>query len=176
MDRPTTGRVELAGLEIQSLSDAELAAVRRRDLGFVFQFFNLLPTLTVRENVALPLLLDGVARTKANERTQELLARVGLDGRASHFPAQLSGGEMQRVAIARALAPQPKLLIADEPTGSLDSENGQLILDLLAELHEEHRITVLLATHDEQVAAFASRKIRLRDGGIESEERRARSP
>ncbi|HJQ71374.1 MAG TPA: ABC transporter ATP-binding protein [Blastocatellia bacterium] len=168
VDRPTRGRVLLDGAEISALDEEALARVRRKKIGFVFQFFNLLPTLTVIENVALPLLLDAAGDREARARAAELLDRVGLAARASHFPAELSGGEMQRAAVARAIIARPRLVLADEPTGNLDSENGEQVMNLLADLNTELGITVILATHSEEAAARAKRTIRLRDGLIES--------
>ena len=168
VDRPTRGRVLLDGAEISSLDEEALARLRRRKIGFVFQFFNLLPTLTVIENVALPLLLDAAGEREARSRAAELLDRVGLGARASHFPAELSGGEMQRAAVARAIIARPSLVLADEPTGNLDSENGAQVMSLLADLNNELGITIILATHSEEAAAKAKRTIRMRDGLIES--------
>ncbi len=168
VDRPTRGRVLLDGAEISALDEEALARVRRKKIGFVFQFFNLLPTLTVIENVSLPLLLDAAGERQARERAAELLDRVGLGARASHFPAELSGGEMQRAAVARAIIARPKLVLADEPTGNLDSENGRQVMNLLADLNGELGITIILATHSEEAAAKAKRTIRMRDGLIES--------
>lgn len=168
IDRPTTGRVLLDGAELNSLGEEALTQVRRKKIGFVFQFFNLLPTLTVRENVALPLMLDGASEGDASRRAQALLARVGLAQRAAHYPAELSGGELQRAAIARALVASPKLVLADEPTGNLDSENGEQVMNLLAEINRELGVTFILATHSEEAARFARRVIRMRDGRIES--------
>jgi putative ABC transport system ATP-binding protein len=171
MDRPTHGRVVIGGTELATLSETALAQFRRRRVGFIFQFFNLLPTLTVLENAALPLMLDGVSDHEAQERAMVLLERVGLHTRASHFPAELSGGEMQRVAVARAVISKPALILADEPTGSLDSENGRQVMALLRELNHELGLTIVLATHDDEAARFAGRIIRLRDGMIEQESR-----
>ena len=168
MDRPSAGSVRLRDVALESLGVEELATLRCRRIGFVFQFHNLLPTLTVRENVSLPLTLDGRAEREASARSTSLLQRVGLTDRADHFPAQLSGGEMQRVAVARAVAAQPELLLADEPTGSLDSENGAEVMRLLAELNRQLGVTVLLATHSDEAASHAKRTLRLRDGRLES--------
>jgi len=168
VDRPTRGRVVLDGAELSALDEEALARVRRKKIGFVFQFFNLLPTLTVSENVALPLLLDGARARPSSERAAELLDRVGLGARASHFPAELSGGEMQRAAVARAIIARPRLVLADEPTGNLDSENGAQVMNLLADLNNELGITIILATHSEEAAARAKRTMRMRDGLIES--------
>jgi putative ABC transport system ATP-binding protein len=168
VDRPTRGRVVLDGEAISALDEEALARVRRKKIGFVFQFFNLLPTLTVSENVALPLLLDAASDRESRERAADLLDRVGLGARASHFPAELSGGEMQRAAVARAIIARPMLVLADEPTGNLDSENGEQVMSLLADLNRELGITIILATHSEEAAARAKRRIRMRDGLIES--------
>jgi len=167
MDRPTRGRVSLGGVALDSLTEEALARLRRKKIGFVFQFFNLLPTLTVAENVALPLMLDGKPHTQTDGRTREMLGRVGLAGRAAHFPAELSGGEMQRAAVARAVVTQPDLILADEPTGNLDTENGTQVMDLLAELNRESGLTIILATHSIEAARYAGRTLRMRDGLIE---------
>lgn len=169
MDRPTQGSIHLRGQNLARLGLDDLAQVRRRQIGFVFQSFNLFPTLSVLENVMLPLVLDGRDRPAACRRADDLLSQVGLAERASHFPAQLSGGEMQRVAVARAVAAGPDLLLADEPTGSLDTENGRRVLELMAEVHRSEGTAILLATHSAEAAAFASRTLFLRDGRIESE-------
>ena len=166
MDRPTRGTVRLAGETLESLDDDELTRLRRRHVGFVFQFFNLLPTLTVAQNVALPLLLAGAPASAATEQAEHLAARVGLGARTGHRPAQLSGGEAQRAAIARAVIHRPRLLIADEPTGNLDSVNGSRALELLLELNARLGTAVLLATHDDRVAARAGRIIEMQDGAI----------
>jgi putative ABC transport system ATP-binding protein len=166
MDRPSRGVVVLDGVALNELGEEALARVRRTKIGFVFQFFNLLPTLTVAENVALPLLLDGASENKSRERVNALLDRVGLAARATHFPAQLSGGEMQRAAVVRAIIAEPTLVLADEPTGNLDTENGTQVIRLLADLNRELGVTVLLATHSDQAAGYASRTIRMRDGLI----------
>ncbi len=168
IDRPTTGSVLLDDVQLHLLGEEALTEIRRKKIGFVFQFFNLLPTLTLIENVTLPLMLDGANEGAANRRAQELLARVRLTERASHFPAELSGGEMQRAAIARALVASPKLVLADEPTGNLDSENGEQVMQLLAEINRELGVTFILATHSEEAARFAGRVIRMRDGLIEA--------
>jgi ABC-type lipoprotein export system ATPase subunit len=166
MDFPSRGFVLLDGVALNELGEEALARVRRTKIGFVFQFFNLLPTLTVAENVALPLLLDGASVDKSRDRVNALLDRVGLAARATHFPAQLSGGEMQRAAIVRAIIAEPKLVLADEPTGNLDTENGTQVIRLLADLNRELGVTVLLATHSDEAAGYASRTIRMRDGLI----------
>lgn len=166
MDRPTAGEVRLGGRPLAALDDDALTRLRREQVGFVFQFFNLLPTLTVAENVALPLLLAGCAPAAALARAGEWAERVGVSHRLDHAPAQLSGGEAQRVAIARAVAHEPILLVADEPTGNLDSGNGACILDLLREVNRRCGTALLLATHDAAVAAAADRTVEMRDGRI----------
>ena len=166
MDRPTRGEVQLEGRSLTSLDDDQLTRIRRDRVGFVFQFFNLLPTLTVAENIGLPLLLAGHPEAEVTRRATVLGERVGLSSRMGHFPQQLSGGEAQRVAIARAVIHEPALLIADEPTGNLDSDNGARVLELLLELNAKSSTAVLLATHDEQVAAAAHRIIHMLDGTI----------
>jgi putative ABC transport system ATP-binding protein len=171
MDRPTRGSVRVGGVDIASLDDAALTRLRRETIGFVFQFFNLLPMLTMRENIALPLLLAGADATKTIAEATAMAERVGLAHRVDHRPSQLSGGEMQRAAIARAMVHRPSLLVADEPTGNLDSENGARILQLLVDLHREREVSILLATHAEDVATLADRVVRMRDGRIEREDR-----
>jgi len=169
LDTPTSGRVLLEGRDIRHLSDRERALLRRGRIGFVFQFFNLLPALTAVENVALPLMLAGARRKAALEQAIVALKRTGLDYRAGHLPAEMSGGEAQRVAIARALVAEPELILCDEPTGNLDSAAGREILDLLRRLPEAGRRAVVLITHDNQAAAYGDRIVRLRDGRIEAE-------
>jgi putative ABC transport system ATP-binding protein len=179
MDRPTSGTVQLEAAILSALPDEALTRIRRERVGFVFQFFNLLPTLTLLENVALPLLLSGVSATVAEGSAQRLLDRVSLGPRLRHFPHQLSGGELQRGAVARALVHHPALVVADEPTGNLDSDNGARILDLLVEFNREDGVTMLLATHAEEIASAAHRIVRMRDGRIESDldaERPPRAP
>ncbi len=168
MDRPTAGRLRFEGRDLAALADDELTRIRRERVGFVFQFFNLLPTLTLADNIALPRLLAGAPARDAEAGAAAMAERVGIAHRLRHFPAQVSGGEMQRAAIARALAHEPALLIADEPTGNLDSENGARVLALLVELNRELGITILLATHAAEVAAAAGRVIRMRDGAIDA--------
>lgn len=168
MDRPTAGTLRIEDVSLSELNDDELTKLRRERIGFVFQFFNLLPTLTVLENIALPLQL--ARKTGAEAKATELAARVGLSPRLQHYPQQLSGGEMQRAAMARAIIHAPALLIADEPTGNLDSENGARVLQLLSELNRELQLTILLATHSLDTAAAAQKIIHLRDGLIEREE------
>ena len=166
MDRPSSGTISLEGRALGALSDDELTRVRRDRIGFVFQFFNLLPTLTLGDNVALPCLLSGMAVGEAAARVAKLADRVGIAHRLDHYPQEVSGGELQRAAIARALVHEPALLVADEPTGNLDSENGANVLALLAELNRELAITILLASHAHEVAAAAGRVIRMRDGRL----------
>ena len=168
LDRPTSGSVRLAGEPIESYSEDRLSAFRRRRLGFIFQFFNLLPTLSAQENVMLPLLLDGVSPGKVAPKARELLAVMGLEKRASHRPDQLSGGEMQRVAIARALIADPLLVLADEPTGNLDSKTGTAVLELLRSLVKERNQALVMVTHDSRAASFADRVVTLRDGLVAS--------
>lgn len=167
MDRPTRGEALLLGRPTQGLADEELTLLRRRQVGFVFQFFNLLPTLTVNENVSLPLLLDGRA---ADGRVREVLQAVDLWHRRRDYPHQLSGGQMQRVAMARALVHQPAVIIADEPTGNLDSATADSVLRILADLPRKNGVTVILATHSSDAAAFAdpTRRFEMRDGKIVS--------
>ena len=164
MDRPTSGTLRLQDRDLSSMGDDELTRVRREQVGFVFQFFNLLPTLTVGDNIALPCLLAGMKDQDAERRARALAERVGIAHRLSHYPQQISGGEMQRAAIARALVHQPSLLVADEPTGNLDSENGANVLALIAGLNKELGVTVLMATHAADVAAAASRVLKMKDG------------
>lgn len=166
MDRPTRGRVMLGGVPLDALDEEALTRLRRKKIGFVFQFFNLLPTLTVIENVALPLMLDGQSESRVRDRASKLLDRVGLGPRATHYPAELSGGEMQRAAVARAIIANPQLVLADEPTGNLDTDNGEQVMRLLADLNRELGITIILATHSEEAARFTKRIVRMRDGRI----------
>ena len=164
MDRPSGGTLRLNDRDLAALDDDDLTRVRREQVGFVFQFFNLLPTLTVSDNIALPSLLAGVKSSAAEQRARQLADRVGITHRLNHYPQQISGGEMQRAAIARALIHKPSLLVADEPTGNLDSENGANVLALISELNRETGVTVLLATHAADVAGAASRVLKMRDG------------
>lgn len=166
LDRPTRGTYWLGGRDVSTLSRTEQAWVRLHYLGFVFQGFHLLPTATALENVALPLYYAGVDRAEREERARVLLERVGLGDRLDHRPNQLSGGQRQRVAIARALANRPRLLLADEPTGALDTHSGDEVLALLRELHEESGLSMVIVTHDAKVARTAKRTIVLRDGRI----------
>lgn len=165
--RPTSGQVLLEGVDLASLDDDALALVRRRRIGFVFQRYNLLAELSLVENVALPLVLDGVSQGRGNKAALEALRAVGLDHRASHRPDELSGGEQQRGAIARALVTRPAIVLADEPTGALDSTNSKRVMELLQRLVADRGQTVVLVTHDPVVASAASRIVRVRDGVIE---------
>lgn len=164
MDRPDRGEIHLGDTNLSRLGEDQLTLVRRQRVGFVFQFFNLLPTLTLAENVALPLLLGGTSPAEATRRARALGDRVGLTARLDAYPAQVSGGEMQRAAIARAIVHGPSVLIADEPTGNLDSGNGARVLDLLVELNATLQLTILLATHAPDIAAAAHRTLHMRDG------------
>jgi putative ABC transport system ATP-binding protein len=170
LDKPTRGRVLFQGRDLQTLSDRELSLLRRTRIGFIFQFFNLLPTLTAVENVALPLLLSGLRRSKALGPAAAELERVGLKDRGSHFPDQLSGGEMQRVAIARALVIEPDAVLCDEPTGNLDSATSAEILRLLRSLPEPGRRCVVMVTHDAEAARYGDRIVHIRDGLVAREE------
>jgi putative ABC transport system ATP-binding protein len=172
LDRPSQGEIEIDGEILSSLSDDGLTRVRRDKIGFIFQFFNLLPTLTSLENVSLPLHLRGWPRKKIDERARELLELVQLKARMDHSPDELSGGERQRVAIARALSVFPPILLADEPTGNLDTHTGKEILKLLHDLHDRLGATILIVTHDLTVAESCPRTISLRDGHIVSDLRR----
>jgi putative ABC transport system ATP-binding protein len=166
LDTPTSGEVRVDGLPLHSAGERELTHYRRHTLGIVFQFFNLLPAMTVRENVELPLLLRGDSSKKSHARVQEMLDLVGLAHRASHFPHQLSGGEMQRAAIARALAGRPALLLADEPTGNLDSANAALVTDTFTKIASQKIATLVIVTHSESVASLAPIRIQMIDGTI----------
>jgi ABC-type lipoprotein export system ATPase subunit len=166
VDVPTAGEVWVNGSDLSHLSDAALSRFRRDRVGIVYQFYNLLPALSALENVALPALLTGAASRTAQARADAWIERVGMSHRRNHWPHELSGGEMQRVAIARALVNVPSILLADEPTGNLDSATGRGILELLARLNAEQQVTVLLVTHSQEAAAFAQRVIRLKDGRV----------
>ncbi|MEO8028678.1 MAG: ABC transporter ATP-binding protein [Bryobacteraceae bacterium] len=170
LDAPTSGNVILDGVDITGLREDDLAKVRGQKIGFVFQSYQLLPTLTAEENVLLPFELAGGGTREGLGRAQELLRSVGLDGRMDHYPVQLSGGEQQRVALARAFMVRPPILMADEPTGNLDSANGQHVLDLLISLNRREGTTLILVTHDQALAKHADRIITLRDGQVVSDE------
>jgi putative ABC transport system ATP-binding protein len=174
LDTATSGRIILDGIDITNLGEDKLARVRGTKIGFVFQAYQLVPTLTAEENVLLPAELTG-AGGDIEHRARELLERVGLGNRGHHYPVQLSGGEQQRVAVARAFITRPPILMADEPTGNLDSVNGAHILELLLELNREEKTTLVLVTHDQQIAGQADRLIALRDGSIVSDTRSARA-
>ena len=169
LDRPTRGEILLDGRIISQVPDDEVTLFRRTQIGFVFQFFNLLPTLTARENVMLPFVLEGRSGTDVERRTEMLLERVGLAARAQHLPEELSGGEIQRLAIARALVFDPPLLLADEPTGNLDSKTGEAILELIRAVNREQGCTVVMVTHNAQAAGYGGRIIHLRDGRVEED-------
>ena len=166
LDAPSDGEVSLAGRKLAHMSDDEVTIIRRRQVGFIFQFFNLLPTLSAAENVALPLLIDGKRMSDYAARVDGLLALVGLDDRSDHRPDQLSGGQQQRVAIARALVTEPAIVLADEPTGNLDRNSGKEVLSLLRRACDKKGQTILMVTHDPYAASFADRVVFLRDGQV----------
>jgi putative ABC transport system ATP-binding protein len=165
LDKPTSGSYRLQGVDVLQSSDDQLSRLRSRYLGFVFQTFNLIANLTVAENVELPFLYQSVDPSTISERVERAVSQVGLNGRMNHRPAELSGGEMQRVAVARALAIEPKLILADEPTGNLDSHNSNEIMQLFKKLHDQGR-TIILVTHDRQVASYADAWVTINDGRI----------
>jgi putative ABC transport system ATP-binding protein len=164
LDAPTSGSVVIDGIDITALGEDALAKLRGEKIGFVFQFFHLIPSLTAHENVAVPMEIKGVPNPAV--RARSLLQEVGLTDRAHHYPSQLSGGEQQRVALARALANDPPIVLADEPTGNLDTKNGRHIMDLLRSIHQTRNTTLILVTHDQELAAMADRRISLRDGKV----------
>jgi len=164
LDAPTSGSVVIDGVDITALGEDALAKLRGEKIGFVFQFFHLIPSLTAHENVAVPMEIMGAPNPAV--RARSLLHEVGLTDRAHHYPSQLSGGEQQRVALARALANDPPIVLADEPTGNLDTKNGRLIMDLLRSIHQARNTTLILVTHDQELAATADRRISLRDGKV----------
>lgn len=168
LDIPTSGSYFLHGQDVSSLSDDELSDIRNREIGFIFQGFNLIPNLTAEENVELPLIYRGVGKKERRELARKALCKVGLEHRMDHKPSQMSGGQQQRVAIARAIAQAPPVILADEPTGNLDSGSTKEIMGILRQLHEEGR-TVILITHDNDIAAQARRVIRIRDGKVEAD-------
>ena len=169
LDKPTSGEIFFEGKKTSEMSEAQLARIRQKEIGFVFQAFNLAPTLTVFKNVELPLIIQGMPPAQRRQIVEKHLAVVGLSEKKNSLPSQLSGGEKQRVAIARALVTSPKVILADEPTGNLDSKSGKIVLNFIANLHEERGITVVLVTHDPYVATFAQRTIHIKDGMIEKE-------
>jgi len=171
LDVPTDGLALIDGQDLQALKERKLVALRGRRIGFVFQTFNLIQTLSAQRNVELPMVFQGVSKRERARRARDLLARVGLSERVHHKPSELSGGERQRVAVARALANEPEIILADEPTGNLDTESGQSILELLRDLSVEDGKTVILVTHDPEAADIANRVIRLRDGVVASKAR-----
>jgi len=167
LDLPTSGRIRLGGEELTTMSGSRLAAVRNRDIGFVFQFHHLLPEFTAIENIMVPGLIQGRPRREMQKRAEALLEEVGLSNRASHRPGELSGGEQQRVAVARALALDPKLVLADEPTGNLDSATSDAIHDLFFQINKEHGTTIIVVTHNPAFAESMPRVVRMRDGRVE---------
>lgn len=176
IDTPSRGTLWVDGVALNSLSENQLADLRRDRIGVVFQFYNLLPTLTARENVEIPMQFKGARARACRERALWLLDRVGLKDRADHKPAELSGGEQQRVSIARALVNEPALVLLDEPTGDLDSATGQEILNLLRDLNRQDKVTIIVATHDPLVAQACNRIVRLRDGRVENDGQPAATP
>jgi ABC-type lipoprotein export system ATPase subunit len=169
LDRPSSGDVLVDGRLIGQMPDDQVTLFRRRKIGFVFQFFNLLPTLSALENIALPLVLDGQPKADAARRAEDLLVKVGLENRRDHLPEQLSGGEIQRIAVARALAFDPPIVLADEPTGNLDSKNGEVVLGLLEKINREDGCTVVMVTHSQEAAQRGMQRILLRDGKVEAQ-------
>jgi putative ABC transport system ATP-binding protein len=168
LDKPDQGTVKIKGKDVTRLSANQRADLRRAEIGFIFQFFALVPVLNAYENVELPLLLNSVKSSERRERVMELLKAVGLEDRAKHRPDQMSGGEQQRVAIARALAPRPLMVLADEPTANLDTENGKQAMDIMKQLNEQTGTAFIFATHDPRVVAYARRVVKLRDGRVDS--------
>ena len=167
LDSPTSGSINVDGDEITTMSEDGLAELRSDKIGFIFQSFHLIPSLTAKENILIPMEIRGAR--DAGERAEELLREVDLSNRGHHYPSELSGGEQQRIAIARAFSNRPKILLADEPTGNLDSKNGQHIFDLMTELHRQNHVTLVLVTHDNALAARAQRQIVLKDGRVISD-------
>lgn len=171
LDRPTSGKVVIGGIDIANLDDDQLANLRNKELGFIFQQYNLIPRMNALDNVEVPLSISGMSRSKRRERAKDLLRQVGLESRLDHKPTQLSGGEQQRVAIARALATDPNIFLCDELTGNLDSKTGQEIIVFLREINKDRKKTFVLVTHDPNVAQSTDRLILIRDGKIEGEKR-----
>lgn len=169
LDKPTEGEIHFNGVALNDLSEKEKTLFRRRNIGFIFQSYQLLPTLTVEENISFPLDADNVSRPEVRSRVKQLVKDMGLEGKETMFPNVLSGGQQQRVAIARALSTQPKVILADEPTGNLDRKKGTDILDLLSNMHKEEKHTIVMVTHDIFAAGYADRVIMLKDGRIESQ-------
>ena len=166
LDRPTSGKIFLDGIDISKLNDSELARLRGKKIGFVFQFFNLYPTLTAQENIELPMLILECDKKKREEKALNLIEMVDLEKRAGHLPSQMSGGERQRVAIARAIVNDPEIVLADEPTGNLDTKTGSEIMKLFSRLQEEENMTIVMITHELEIAKYAERSIHLIDGKI----------
>ncbi|MBU3934840.1 ABC transporter ATP-binding protein [Patescibacteria group bacterium] len=166
LDIPTKGKVYLEGKDVSGFSENMLAKIRGQKIGFVFQQFNLLPNLTALENVIMPMVFQGMSEDKRQERAKKLLASFGMEKRSHHKPAELSGGEQQRVAIARSLANDPEIIVADEPTGNLDSSTGKIIMDALVKLHKEQKKTIIVVTHDPTIARYSENVINIRDGQI----------
>ncbi len=171
LDIPTKGNIYLDGIDIATLTESELATIRGKKIGFIFQQFNLIPTLTAHENVTLPLVFQDMEKEERDKRADDLLNMVGLEERKHHRPNELSGGQQQRVAIARALATQPEVILADEPTGNLDTKTGDTVMDFLKKLHKEEKRTIIMVTHDEETAQHADRVEYLRDGQIQEKKR-----
>ena len=171
LDRPTSGRYELEGVDTTALSDDDMAALRQSAIGFVFQFFHLVNRLSAARNVELPLILAGLPAAERTRRVEEALENLGIADRARHRPTELSGGQRQRVAIARAMVNRPRILLADEPTGNLDSASGAQVVEILETLHAEHGVTLLVVTHDADLGRRAHRRLRLVDGRIDRDER-----
>ena len=172
LDRPTTGKVLFKGASLENMSREQLAAYRRENIGFIFQTYNLLPVYSVYENILFPLILNGLKESHVRERVESMVAKVGLMDQINKKPAQLSGGQCQRVAIARALVKDPLLILADEPTANLDSENSHQILELMRELNYEYKAAVIFSTHDEKVTRYIRREVRLEDGRVSWDQRR----
>jgi putative ABC transport system ATP-binding protein len=169
LDRPSSGELLVDQRLLGQMADDQITLFRRTRIGFVFQFFNLLPTLTALENITLPFVLDGRSKTEAEQRAMTLLVKVGLENRKDHLPEELSGGEIQRIAVARALTFDPPILLADEPTGNLDSKTGESILSLLSQIHRENHCTIVMVTHSQEAARCGDRTIFFRDGKIDKE-------